>query len=129
MKKTIASLFGLLGIILILSPIHASSEDSEKVFYGNPLTLNGRPLDYTFSKSSRGVLALVKETPIRQRLLKFPLKCISNMQGKCSTKASSDTREHYQVEVSGILALAQYGDSLSSNLPDQAMPWPNVLFS
>jgi len=114
MKKSVTTLSGLLGILLVLSPIHASSEGSENVFYGNPLILNGRSLDYNFfSKNSRGVLALVKGNPNSTDSPKVPFKIYLKHSGQIVNKGlSSDTHERYQVEVSGILALAQYGDEL-----------------
>ncbi len=105
-----------LAIILILFMVGSTtfSKGGEDNFYGNPLVLNGKSLDYsTFWKGSKGILALVKGNPNSTASSKVPFKIYLKHEGQVVNKGlSSDTRELYEVEVANILALASFGDEL-----------------
>ena len=114
MKKATKHLLAALSIVLAFSTTGAFSKGGEEYFYGNPLVLNGKPLDYqTFWKGSKGVLALVKGNPNSSTPLKVPFRIYLKHEGQVVNKGlSSDSRELYEVEIAHILALAQFGDQL-----------------
>ncbi|MFN8346330.1 MAG: hypothetical protein U0X91_15110 [Spirosomataceae bacterium] len=114
MKKTTKHLLAVLIAVLSLTAGNTFSKSGEEYFYGNPLVLNGKPLDYmTFWKGSKGVLALVKGNPNSSTPLKVPFRIYLKHDGQVVNKGlSSDTRELYEVEIAHILALAQFGDQL-----------------
>ena len=114
MKKSITHLLAILTVVLAFGTTNTFSKGGENYFYGNPLVLNGRPLDYkTFWKGSKGVLALVKGNPNSADSPKVPFKIYLKHDGQVVNKGlSSDTRELYEVEVAHILALARFGDEL-----------------
>ncbi|WP_162793944.1 hypothetical protein [Runella rosea] len=105
-----------LAIVLILFMVGTTtfSKGGENYFYGNPLVLNGKPLDYsTFWKGTKGVLALVKGNPSSSDATRVPFKVYLKHEGQVVNKGlSSDTRELYEVEIAHILALAHFGDEL-----------------
>ncbi|WP_147277084.1 hypothetical protein [Runella aurantiaca] len=107
-------LFATLSLVLAFSTTHTFSRGGENYFYGNPLVLNGKPLDYqTFWKGSKGLLALVKGNPNSADSPRVPFKIYLKHEGQVVNKGlSSDTRELYEVEVAHILALARFGDQL-----------------
>lgn len=114
MKKSMMHLLATLSVVLAFSTTHTFSKGGESYFYGNPLVLNGKPLDYsTFWKGSKGVLALVKGNPNSADAIKVPFKIYLKHEGQIVSKGlSSDTRELYEVEIAHILALAHFGDEL-----------------
>lgn len=114
MKKSMRHLLAALSVVLAFSTTNTFSKGDENYFYGNPLVLNGRPLDYqTFWKGSKGVLALVKGNPNSLDSPKVPFKIYLKHEGQVINKGlSSDTRELYEVEIAHILALARFGDQL-----------------
>ncbi|RDB05362.1 hypothetical protein DVG78_14330 [Runella aurantiaca] len=114
MKKSMMHLFATLSLVLAFSTTHTFSRGGENYFYGNPLVLNGKPLDYqTFWKGSKGLLALVKGNPNSADSPRVPFKIYLKHEGQVVNKGlSSDTRELYEVEVAHILALARFGDQL-----------------
>lgn len=85
----------LLFVILGISTNATFPNRDEEKFYTNPLILNGKPLDYsTFSKSSKGVLAVVKGDPKSGGSPKVPFKIYLRHAGKViDNGVSSDTRE------------------------------------
>ncbi len=105
-----------LTIVLILFMVGTTtfSKGGENYFYGNPLVLNGKPLDYqTFWKGSKGLLALVKGNPNSADAARVPFKIYLKHEGQVVNKGlSSDSRELYEVEVAHVLALARFGDEL-----------------
>ncbi|NBB19884.1 hypothetical protein GVN20_11030 [Runella sp. CRIBMP] len=105
-----------LTIVLILFMVGTTtfSKGGENYFYGNPLVLNGKPLDYqTFWKGSKGLLALVKGNPNSADATRVPFKIYLKHEGQVVNKGlSSDSRELYEVEVAHVLALARFGDEL-----------------
>ena len=114
MKKSMMHLLATLSVVLAFSTTHTFSKGGENYFYGNPLVLNGKPLDYqTFWKGSKGVLALVKGNPTSSDATKVPFKIYLKHDGQVINKGlSSDSRELYEVEIAHILALARFGDQL-----------------
>ncbi len=114
MKKSIMHLLATLSVVLAFNTTHTFSKGGENYFYGNPLVLNGKPLDYqTFWKGSKGLLALVKGNPNSADSPRVPFKIYLKHEGQVVNKGlSSDTRELYEVEVAHILALARFGDQL-----------------
>ena len=113
MKKSMTLLLAGLGVVLALSN-GAFAKGGEDYFYGNPLILNGLPLNSaTFWKGSKGILALVKGNPYAADSPKVPFKIYLKHEGQVVNKGlSSDTRECYEVQVAQILALAHFGDEL-----------------
>lgn len=107
-------LFAALSVVLAFSTTDTFSKGGENYFYGNPLVLNGKPLDYqTFWKGSKGLLALVKGNPNSADSPKVPFKIYLKHEGEVVNKGlSSDTRELYEVEIAHVLALARFGDQL-----------------
>ncbi|MCP1384140.1 hypothetical protein [Runella salmonicolor] len=105
-----------LAIVLILFMVGTTtfSKGGENYFYGNPLVLNGKALDYqTFWKGSKGLLALVKGNPNSADATRVPFKIYLKHEGQVVNKGlSSDSRELYEVEVAHVLALARFGDEL-----------------
>lgn len=105
-----------LTIVLILFMVGTTtfSKGGENYFYGNPLVLNGKTLDYqTFWKGSKGLLALVKGNPNSADATRVPFKIYLKHEGQVVNKGlSSDSRELYEVEVAHVLALARFGDEL-----------------
>lgn len=114
MKKSMMHLLAALSVVLAFSTTHTFSKGGENYFYGNPLVLNGSPLNYqTFWKGSKGVLALVKGDPNSADSPKVPFHIYLKHEGQIVNKGlSSDTRELYEVEVAHVLALAHFGDEL-----------------
>ena len=114
MKKSIMHLLATLSVVLAFTTTNTFSRGGENYFYGNPLVLNGKPLDYqTFWKGSKGLLALVKGNPNSADSPRVPFKIYLKHEGQVVNKGlSSDTRELYEVEVAHILALARFGDQL-----------------
>jgi hypothetical protein len=105
-----------LAIVLILFMVGTTtfSKGGDNYFYGNPLVLNGKSLDYqTFWKGSKGLLALVKGNPNSADATRVPFKIYLKHEGQVVNKGlSSDSRELYEVEVAHVLALARFGDEL-----------------
>lgn len=103
-----------IGLILFMVGTTTFSKGGETYFYGNPLVLNGKPLDYqTFWKGSKGLLALVKGNPNSADATRVPFKIYLKHEGQVVNKGlSSDSRELYEVEVAHVLALARFGDEL-----------------
>ncbi|WP_428654409.1 hypothetical protein [Runella sp.] len=114
MKRSMMHLFAALSVVLAFSTTNTFSKGGENYFYGNPLVLNGKPLDYqTFWKGSKGVLALVKGNPSSAESPRVPFKIYLKHDGEVVNKGlSSDSRELYEVEIAHILALARFGDQL-----------------
>jgi hypothetical protein len=114
MKKSMMHLFAALSVVLAFSTTNTFSKGGENYFYGNPLVLNGKPLDYqTFWKGSKGLLALVKGNPSSADSPRVPFKIYLKHEGQIVNKGlSSDSRELYEVEIAHLLALAHFGDQL-----------------
>ena len=91
-------------------------EPAKKVnFYGNPLTLNGKTLNYSsFSMSSRGMLAVVDGDPESKEATKVPFRIYFKRAGAIVMPNISDNTQpvYYDIEVAAILALAHPGDDL-----------------
>ncbi|MVM31329.1 hypothetical protein GO755_14895 [Spirosoma sp. HMF4905] len=101
---------------LRLDSVVRRGETSKKSnFYGNPLTLDGKPLNYgSFSLSSRGTLAVVDGDPESKETTKIPFRIYLVRAGNAVTSSVSDNTQpvYYDIEVAAVLALARPGDDL-----------------
>ncbi|GAB4055624.1 hypothetical protein [Spirosoma litoris] len=92
------------------------SEPAKKVnFYGNPIVLNDKPLDYsTFTKASRGELALVEGDPESKDATKVPFRVYIRRLGTVAEQSVLESAQsvYYRIEVADVLAFAHPGDDL-----------------
>lgn len=86
----------------------------EANFFGNPLLLNGKPLEYAdFSIFSKGILTVVEGDPESPVAKKIPFKIYLRRDGTIITQGKSDiNREITEIEISKVLSLARNGDHL-----------------
>ncbi|WP_460969272.1 hypothetical protein [Spirosoma migulaei] len=127
-KLSVLKIMALVGLFLTiqpaqgkvkarrLAPVAHRDEPAKKVnFYGNPLTLNGKPLNYSsFSMSSRGILAVVEGDPGSKDATKVPFRVYLKRAGAVVTPYGSDNTQpvYYEIEMAAVLALARPGDDL-----------------
>lgn len=108
-------LLNLVVLITLLLNSKSVQAHEKRNFYGNPLTLNGKPLNYTsFSLSSRGMLAVVDGDPESKEATKIPFRIYLKRAGAVVSPSVSDNTQpvYYDIDVSAVLALARPGDDL-----------------
>jgi hypothetical protein len=127
-KLSVLKIMALAGLVMTIQPVQAKvktrrstnvvhrDEPAKKVnFYGNPLMLDGKPLNYTtFSMSSRGMLAVVEGDPESKETTKVPFRVYLRRQGAVITPNGSGNSQsvYYEMEMTAVLALARPGDDL-----------------
>lgn len=100
------------GSIILANTFHLRTEGRETSFYYNPLTIDGKPLDYaTFSIASQGMLAVVTGNPESPEATKIPFR-IYLQRGNQQIHALAGMQPLYTVDVARILAVAKVGDHL-----------------
>ncbi len=100
--------------IMLDNEIEPGGEGLNTNFYGNPLLLNGSPLDYAdFSINSRGILTLVEGNPESPDAKKVPFRIYLRREGVVILQGKSDTRrEVTEIELAEVLAEAKPNDHL-----------------
>ena len=97
---------------MLTNAVHLRTVDRETSFYYNPLTIDGKPLDYvTFSIASKGMLAVVTGNPESSEAVKIPFR-IYLQRGNQQIHALAGQQPLYTVDVARILAVAKVGDHL-----------------
>lgn len=87
-----------------------NAEISESFFNCNPLTINGKPLDYRdFSVASIGVLAVVAGNPDAVGATRIPFRIYLQRDGKRIGVGASNAT---QVDLAPVLTFAKPGDYL-----------------
>ena len=105
----------LLASIAVSSAIARQLDGNKKEnVYCNPLTLNGRPLDYdSFNLMSRGTLALVQGNPASKNATPIPFRIYVRRAGVALTQGAANyDREFISITIQTVLALARPGDEL-----------------
>lgn len=97
---------------MLASAFGLRPEDPETSFYCNPLTIDGKPLNYaTFSIASQGMLAVVMGNPESSEATKVPFR-VYLQRGNQQINALAGSQPLYEVDVARVLAIARVGDHL-----------------
>jgi hypothetical protein len=84
-------------------------------FYGNPLLINGQPLEYsTFKITSKGELTVIKGTAVTGQTIQIPFYIYLRRNGAMVKLPGEDLlkSKHMKIEMSTVLKLAEPGDQL-----------------
>lgn len=112
--KTSQFLFGLTAIVLISCMIQPAIAHTTATVYDDPVTLNGRPVDYfTFSLHTRGFIGLRESNMVSERQRPIPFRLYLQRKGAIVRQiGSSETGDAYVVPLDAIMPFARYGDEL-----------------
>ena len=91
-----------------------AADPNETNFYSNPLTLNGKPLDYgSFSIASKGLLAVVTGNPASSEATRIPFRVYLQRDGQQLIHGvANGDQPLYEVAIDQVLAIAKPGDHL-----------------
>ncbi|GAB3316703.1 hypothetical protein GCM10027299_07270 [Larkinella ripae] len=91
-----------------------TGEEEKRVFYGNPLLVDGFPLDYTwFSIQSRGKLSVVAGDPSEPDAVKIPIRVYLRREGvNVGPDGSGMCRGAVDVNLAEVMSGARAGDEL-----------------
>jgi hypothetical protein len=84
-------------------------------FYGNPLRMDGQPLEYsTFKIKSKGELTVIKGDAVTGQTIQIPFYIYLRRNGTMVKLPGEDLlkSKHMKIEMSTILELAEPGDRL-----------------
>lgn len=102
----------------------ASEGERKKIFFANPLTVNGLVLNQTyFSIHSRGKLAVVEGNPDVAGASRIPFRAYLKRGGMVIQTRLSDAGSAFEVELADVLQTARIGDELviEPTRPEDAM--------
>lgn len=114
MKLRLLTLTLLASIAVTSAIAQPTAGNKKETIYCNPLTLNGRPLDYeSFNLMSRGTLALVQSNPESKKATPIPFRIYIRRAGVALAQGPANyDREFISIAIQTVLALARPGDEL-----------------
>ncbi len=91
-----------------------AADPNETSFYSNPLTLDGKPLDYdSFSIASKGLLAVVTGNPASPEATRIPFRVyLKRDEQQLIHGVANGDQPLYEVAIDQVLAIAKPGDHL-----------------
>lgn len=112
--KTSRFTSALLTVVLSVWMIQPADAHHSAALYGDPVTLNGHPVDYfTFSLHTRGVIGLREANMVTEHQRPIPFRLYLRRKGAIVRQiGSNETVDLYAVQLDTIMPFARYGDEL-----------------